>query len=189
MNNIPHNIFDVPYRDDSRIQILEDLDDLPRARKHQYAAFVREDCSLLVWADSASPVIDDAMDLEKKIIELIWGEGGPIAHPLRTRQPMTKISLPSLHASRVMWKRGAKCSRRSRGSNCIESSISRCSAMSTSSLDASLARCGRRTRTKTPSWCSAPTMVKCSAPTAACTKNGTTPTRKRRTSRWSWRAL
>ena len=78
MNNIPHNICDVPLRDDSRIQILEDIDDLPRARKHQYAAFVREDCSLLVWADSASRVIDDAMDIEKKIIELIWDDGDSV---------------------------------------------------------------------------------------------------------------
>jgi len=78
MNNIPHNICDVPLRDDSRIQILEDIDDLPRARKHQYAAFIREDCSLLVWADSASRVIDDAMDIEKKIIELIWDDGDAV---------------------------------------------------------------------------------------------------------------
>jgi hypothetical protein len=75
MNNIPHNILDVPLRDNSRIQILETLDDLPRARKHQYAAFVRDECCLLVWADTASRVVDDAMDLEKKIIELIWDDG------------------------------------------------------------------------------------------------------------------
>jgi hypothetical protein len=78
MNNIPHNILDVPLRDNSRIQILETLDDLPRARKHQYAAFVRDQCCLLVWADSASRVIDDAMDLEKKIIELIWDDGDAV---------------------------------------------------------------------------------------------------------------
>lgn len=57
--------------DNSRIQIIETLEDLPRARKHQYAAFVRNECSLLVWADSASRVIDEALDIEKKIIELI----------------------------------------------------------------------------------------------------------------------
>jgi hypothetical protein len=78
MNNIPHNIYDVPLRDDSRIQILEQLEDLPRARKHQYAAFVREECSLLVWADSASKVIDDALAVEKKIIELIWDDGDSV---------------------------------------------------------------------------------------------------------------
>ena len=78
MNNIPPNIFDVPLRDNSRIQILETIADLPRARKHQYAAFVRDDCSLLVWADSASRVIDDAMDIEKKIIELIWDDGDAV---------------------------------------------------------------------------------------------------------------
>ena len=78
MNNIPLNISDVPLRDDSRIQILEELDDLRRARKHQYAAFIRKDHSLLVWADAASRVIDDAMDIEKKIIELIWGDGDSV---------------------------------------------------------------------------------------------------------------
>jgi hypothetical protein len=78
MNNIPHNILDVPLRDNSRIQILESLEDLPRARKHQYAAFVRSDSSLLVWADSASRVIDDAMEIEKKIIELIWDDGDAV---------------------------------------------------------------------------------------------------------------
>jgi len=78
MSNIPNNIFDVPLRDDSRIQILESLDDLPRARKHQYAAFIRDECSLLVWADSAARIIDDAMDLEKKIIELIWDDGNSV---------------------------------------------------------------------------------------------------------------
>jgi hypothetical protein len=78
MNNIPSNIYDVPLRDDSRIQILETLAELPRARKHQYAAFIRDECSLLVWADSASRVIDEAMDLEKKIIELIWDDGDSV---------------------------------------------------------------------------------------------------------------
>ena len=78
MSNIPNNIFDVPLRDDSRIQILESLDDLPRARKHQYAAFIRDECSLLVWADSAARIIDDAMDLENKIIELIWDDGDSV---------------------------------------------------------------------------------------------------------------
>ena len=48
MDNIPQHIYDVPLRDNSRIQILEKLEDLQRARKHQYAAFVRDECSLLV---------------------------------------------------------------------------------------------------------------------------------------------
>lgn len=69
---------DVPLRDNSRIQILEQIEDLPRARKHQYAAFIRDECSLLVWADSTSRVIDDAVDVEKKIIELIWDDGDSV---------------------------------------------------------------------------------------------------------------
>jgi len=78
MNNISDYVYDVPLRDNSRIQILEKLEDLQRARKHQYAAFVRDECSLLVWADNASRVIDVALDIEKKIIELIWNDGNSV---------------------------------------------------------------------------------------------------------------
>ena len=75
MSNIPHTVNDVPLQDDTRIQILDTMGDLPRARKHQYAAFVREEQALVVWADAANRIESYAMDLEKKIIELIWDDG------------------------------------------------------------------------------------------------------------------
>jgi len=78
MKNIPHHVYDVPLRDSSRIQIIETLEGLPRARKHQYAAFIRDESSLLVWADSAYRVLDVAKEIEKKIIELIWDDGDSV---------------------------------------------------------------------------------------------------------------
>ena len=75
MSNIPHTVTDVPLQDDTRIQIIDTLGDLARARKHQYAAFVREEQALIVWADAANRIESYAMDLEKKIIELIWDDG------------------------------------------------------------------------------------------------------------------
>jgi len=78
MNNIPANVHDVALLDHSKIQIIESLKDLPRARKHQYAAFIRDECTLLVWADQANRVIDVARTMEKKMIELIWDDGDSI---------------------------------------------------------------------------------------------------------------
>lgn len=75
MNSIPYDIYDVPLADGSRIQIIETLEELSCARKHQYAAFIRDECSLLVWADSVYHVIDVAIDIEKRIIALVWDEG------------------------------------------------------------------------------------------------------------------
>ena len=46
-------------------------------------------------------------------------------------------------------------------------------------------RCARPTLTRTRSWSSAPTTATCTAPTAGCTRNGTSPTRRRYTCRSS----
>lgn len=78
MMTIPPTVYDVPLRDSSRVQIIETLDDLPRSRKHQYAAFIRDECSLLVWADSAYRLIEDALGVEKRLIELIWDDGDSV---------------------------------------------------------------------------------------------------------------
>jgi hypothetical protein len=93
MNNIPPNIYDVPLRDNSRIQIIETLRDLPRARKHQYAAFVRDECTLLVWADTAGRVIDDAQEIENKIIALIWDDNDAVHRYEKTQQKAEELNL------------------------------------------------------------------------------------------------
>lgn len=56
----------------TRIQIVDDIEHLARARKHQYAAFVRSEEVLVVWADHVELVIPAAEALEEALINFIW---------------------------------------------------------------------------------------------------------------------
>lgn len=56
----------------TRIQIVDDIEHLARARKHQYAAFVRSEEVLVVWADHVELVIPAAEALEESLINFIW---------------------------------------------------------------------------------------------------------------------
>jgi len=58
--------------ENTRIQILDEIPHLARARKHQYAAFVREEQVLCVWADHVEAVIPAAEALEDALVEFIW---------------------------------------------------------------------------------------------------------------------
>ncbi|KAJ9112327.1 hypothetical protein QFC19_000747 [Naganishia cerealis] len=57
---------------DTRIQILDELSHLARARKHQYAAFVRDEGVLCVWADAVENVVAATESLEQALIDYIW---------------------------------------------------------------------------------------------------------------------
>jgi len=56
----------------TRIQIIDDIEHLARARKHQYAAFVRSEEVLVVWADHVEMVIPAAEALEEALIDFVW---------------------------------------------------------------------------------------------------------------------
>ncbi|WWC59194.1 uncharacterized protein I303_101743 [Kwoniella dejecticola CBS 10117] len=58
--------------ENTRIQILDSIELLARARKHQYAAFVRSEQVLVVWADAVENVIPAAEALEESLIQFIW---------------------------------------------------------------------------------------------------------------------
>src|ERR1700712_1990416 len=66
---------DVPLLNGLRIQILPTIEDLPRARKHQYAAFVASEKLLVVWDDETMNVIARAKAIESELMELIWKAG------------------------------------------------------------------------------------------------------------------
>jgi hypothetical protein len=57
----------------TRIQILDELSHLARARKHQYAAFVRDEGVLCVWSDSVKTIVADVEKLEKALLDFVWG--------------------------------------------------------------------------------------------------------------------
>ncbi|KAH0541792.1 hypothetical protein FGG08_003747 [Glutinoglossum americanum] len=68
---------DVPLLNGLRIQILPTIDDLPRARKHQFAAFIASDAILVVWDDDALHIIQRAKHIESELMELVWRTGEP----------------------------------------------------------------------------------------------------------------
>lgn len=66
---------DVPLMNGLRIQILPTLDDLARARKHQFAAFVASEALLIVWDDDALHLVQRAKAIESELMELVWQSG------------------------------------------------------------------------------------------------------------------
>ncbi|KAK0542272.1 hypothetical protein OC846_006670, partial [Tilletia horrida] len=97
---------EVPITPSEHIQVVESMEDAALARKAQYAAFVRQECALLVWSDSVDNIIDRIQSLEKKMVSFVWRSatagkiGGASTHPtlrsFNTRQSLAfSGSLPS----------------------------------------------------------------------------------------------
>ena len=63
---------DVPLMGGLRVQILPTIEDLPRARKNQFAAFVASEGLLVVWDDDALHIIQRAKAIESELMELVW---------------------------------------------------------------------------------------------------------------------
>lgn len=68
---------DVPLMNGLRIQILPTIEDLPRARKHQFAAFIASEALLVVWDDEALHLVQRAKAIESELMELVWQTGEP----------------------------------------------------------------------------------------------------------------
>ncbi|KAG5913841.1 hypothetical protein E4U42_000845, partial [Claviceps africana] len=66
---------DVPLMNGLRVQILPTVDDLPRARKHQFAAFVASEGLLVVWDDDPMHIVQRAKAIESELMELVWKAG------------------------------------------------------------------------------------------------------------------
>ena len=63
---------DVPLTNGLRIQVLPTIDDLPKARKHQFAAFIAQEQYLVVWDDDALNIHKRAKSIEGELMELVW---------------------------------------------------------------------------------------------------------------------
>jgi cellulose synthase/poly-beta-1,6-N-acetylglucosamine synthase-like glycosyltransferase len=66
---------DVPLMNGLRVQILPTIEDLPRARKHQFAAFVASEGLLIVWDDDALNLVARAKAIESELMQLVWRAG------------------------------------------------------------------------------------------------------------------
>jgi hypothetical protein len=47
---------------------------LARARKHQYAAFIRDEGVLCVWSDNVKSILQEAESLEELLLDYIWSQ-------------------------------------------------------------------------------------------------------------------
>jgi hypothetical protein len=66
---------DVPLMNGLRVQILPTMEDLPRARKHQFAAFIASEALLVVWDDDPSHLLERAKSIEAELMQLVWQTG------------------------------------------------------------------------------------------------------------------
>ena len=58
-----------------RIQVLPSVDDFPKARKNQCAAFLAAELLLVVWDDDPTKVVERATAIENELMELVWRAG------------------------------------------------------------------------------------------------------------------
>jgi len=66
---------DVPLTNGLRVQVLPTMEDLPSARKHQFAAFIADEALLVVWDDDVHNLIKRAQFIEDELMELVWSAG------------------------------------------------------------------------------------------------------------------
>ncbi|PVG03477.1 hypothetical protein CPB86DRAFT_369594 [Serendipita vermifera] len=89
---------------ETRIQVVDCMEQLPAAEKDQCAAFVRDERVLVCWADSLDSIIPNCQELDDKLMTLVWKArqatvlGGSDAGSIRTHSQFgDNISLhPSL---------------------------------------------------------------------------------------------
>jgi hypothetical protein len=62
---------DVPLKNGLRIQILPSMNELFRARKHQYAAFLAREGLLVVWDDDPALLFDRAKRIQDSLLEFV----------------------------------------------------------------------------------------------------------------------
>ncbi|KIJ39927.1 hypothetical protein M422DRAFT_174596 [Sphaerobolus stellatus SS14] len=87
--------------EDTRIQVLENVEDLANAEKDQRAAFIRSERVLVVWEDRVEDIIPAVNDLEQRLVRLVWRERNANASISGDRSPgsATGSGLPPTSAN------------------------------------------------------------------------------------------
>jgi hypothetical protein len=78
---------DVPLLDGLKVQILPTMADLPRARKHQFAAFVAQEGLLVVWEDEPMQLVDRAAAIESGLMALVWNSRDEVTPDAEKKLP------------------------------------------------------------------------------------------------------
>ncbi|KAH9062580.1 glycosyl transferase family group 2-domain-containing protein [Lactarius deliciosus] len=72
LSNMSDDVNAIYVDDDTRIQILDTMADLPRADKEQCGAFIRDERVLVVWSENLDTIIPLCRDFEESLIKLVW---------------------------------------------------------------------------------------------------------------------
>ena len=67
------NVIDIPLLNGLRVQIIPGIEDLHRARRHQYAAFIASNSLLVVWDDDPLHLLPRAREIEAELVKFAWG--------------------------------------------------------------------------------------------------------------------
>lgn len=59
--------------DGLRLQVLPSIFDLPSCQKHQFAAFLADTGTLVVWDDDPYHLVERAKSLERQLLKMNWG--------------------------------------------------------------------------------------------------------------------
>ncbi len=68
---LPQHIDFVPLPDGLRVQVIPTMADLPKARIHHFAAFIKSSRLLVVWDDDPRELLNRAANLEKNFVEMV----------------------------------------------------------------------------------------------------------------------
>lgn len=77
----------------TRIQILDTIDQLPDAEKDQCGAFIRSDRSVILWSYSLENIIPICNEFDEKLIKHIWRNRDSLGHR-QTPSVFSYISRP-----------------------------------------------------------------------------------------------
>lgn len=85
------NVSDIAIDPNTRIQVIDEINHLAGARKHQFAAFVRSEACLVVWSDEVDTVIESAEALELRMIQYVWASTKHNDDVARAKAPLAVI--------------------------------------------------------------------------------------------------
>ncbi|KAG1848118.1 glycosyl transferase family group 2-domain-containing protein, partial [Suillus subluteus] len=88
---------------DTKIQVFDSMNFLPRAEKEQCAAFIRDERVIVIWSDSFDTIIPLCRDLEEKLIKLVW-RFRHLASPVSTTPPSTNSVSVTTSAANLVEK-------------------------------------------------------------------------------------
>ncbi|GAA5948186.1 hypothetical protein JCM10213_007061 [Rhodosporidiobolus nylandii] len=72
LSNLSDDAERITLNEDTSIQVLDNLEDLRGAKRHQYAAFVRSNRALIIWSDDVQQLVPAAQNLSDLMLNYIW---------------------------------------------------------------------------------------------------------------------